>query len=330
MTLLWAGSYTENMGGFSRGISAVRVTEKGLQFAGLGAITSSPSFLAHSSAQGVIYAVDEANGRIEAFRRKSKSTNLMPMGSQATSGSLPCHITATAQWLYVANYGTGEVDVFPLGEDGSIGAVHQTLTSAGHGPKPEQEGPHAHSTLAFGDTVITADLGTDRINIYRWVEGNLALESALELPPGTGPRDFAVSPVAGKIFVVGELGGALFALGGGRNLQVVKSGHSGASQGDHAAGLVVDPTGRFLYTALRGSNRIVAVDASTLEPIADLPSGGDVPRGVCIVGNLLFVANQNSGTLAAFQLDQQTGVPMMVGTPLFIDSPTCLLPDFSS
>ena len=326
---MWVGSYTENMGGFSRGIAAVRITEKGLQFAGVGAITSSPSFLVHSSVPGVIYAVDEANGRVEAFQRKSRSTSLMPMGGQATSGKLPCHIAATAQWLYVANYGTGEIDVYPLGADGSIGAVHQTLISTGRGPKPEQDGPRAHSTLAFGDTAITADLGTDRIHVYRWVDGRLVLENSLELPPGTGPRDFAVSPVAGKIFVVGELGGALFALGGGRNLQVVKSGHAGAAPGDHAAGLVVDPTGRFLYTALRGSNRIVAIDATTLEPIADLPSGGDTPRGLCIVGNLLFVANQNSGTLAAFQLDPQTGVPMMVGTPLFIDSPTCLLPDFS-
>jgi 6-phosphogluconolactonase len=317
------------MGGFSRGISAVRLAEKGLQFVGVGAVTSSPSYLIHSTVPGVIYAVDEANGRVEAFRRKPKSTTLVSMGGQATSGSLPCHLAATQEWLYACNYGTGQVDVFPLAADGSIGEVRQTLTTTGAGPKPEQDGSHPHSTLAFGDTAVVADLGTDRVGVYRWTDGVLGLESSLELPPGTGPRDLAVSPVAGKIFLVGELGGAVFVLGGGRNLQVVKAGGSGAAPGDHAAGLVVDPTGRFLYTALRGSNRVVAIDATTLEPIADLPSGGDVPRGLCIVGNLLFVANQNSGTLAAFQLDPQTGVPMMVGTPLFIDSPTCLLPDFS-
>jgi YVTN family beta-propeller protein len=317
------------MGGFSRGISAVRLTEKGLQFLGVGVAASSPSFIVHSTVPGVLYAVDEANGRVEAFRRKGKAAALSPMGGQPTSGTLPCHLAATPEWLYACNYGTGQVDVYPLGADGGIGAVRQTLSSTGKGPKPEQDGPHAHSTLAFGDTAIVADLGTDRVNVYRWADGALGLDSSLELPAGTGPRDFAVSPVAGKIFLIGELGGAVFVLGGGRNLQVLKAGNSGAAPGDHAAGLVVDPTGRFLYTALRGSNRIVAIDATTLEPIADLPSGGDVPRGLCIVGNLLFVANQNSGTLAAFQLDAQTGVPMMVGTPLFIDSPTCLLPDFS-
>ncbi|GAA3742727.1 lactonase family protein [Leifsonia bigeumensis] len=329
MTLLWVGSYTENMGGFSRGISAVRLTEKGLQLLGLGVVASSPSYLIHATVPGVIYAVDEGLGRVEAFHRKSKAANLTVMGGQATSGSLPCHLAATADWLYASNYRTGQVDVFPLDAQGFIGPLHQSLVSTGKGPKPEQDGPHAHSTLAFGDMAITADLGTDRVNVYRWQDAVLGLESSLELPAGTGPRDFAVSPVAGKIFLLGELGGSVFVLGGGRNLQVLKAGEAGAAPGDHAAGLVVDPTGRFLYTALRGSNRIVAIDANTLQPIADLPSGGDTPRGLCIVGNLLLVANQKSGTIAAFQLDPQSGVPIMVGTPLFVDSPTCLLPDFS-
>lgn len=329
MTLLWAGSYTATMGGFSRGISAVRITDKGLQFAGIGAVTSSPSYLTHSMVPGVIYAVDEANNRVEAFRRKPKSTTLVPMGGQRTTGTRPCHVAATEQWLYVSNYGTGEVDVFPLGDDGAIGPLHQSIPSSGSGPHPEQRGPRAHSTLAFGDVAITADFGTDRVNMHRWVDGALTLEASLELPPGTGPRDLAVSPVAGKIFLLGELSGSVYVLGGGRNLQVMKAGKSGAMAGDNASGLVIDPTGRFLYTGMRGSNRIVAINADTLEPFADLPSGGDTPRGLCIVGNLLFVANQGSGTIAAFQLHPQTGVPMMVGTPLFIDTPTCLLPDFS-
>ncbi len=329
MTLLWAGSYTASMGGFARGISAVNITQKGLQLAGVGAVTSSPSYLIHSMVPGVIYAVDEANSKVEAFHRKNKSTTLVSMGSQQTSGTRPCHLAATAEWLYVSNYGTGEVDVYPLDASGKIGAVHQTLFSEGRGPHPEQQGPHAHSTLAFGDIAITADFGTDQVRMWRWIDGQLKLESTLQLPPGTGPRDLAVSPTAGKIFLLGELSGSVYVLGGGRNLQVMKAGKSGGKPGDNASGLVIDPTGRFLYTGMRGSNRLLAIDADTLEPFAELPSGGDTPRGLCMVGNLLFVANQGSGTIAAFQLDPQTGTPMMVGTPLFIDTPTCLLPDFS-
>ena len=327
MTLIWAGSYTDNMGGFSRGISALRLSDRGLQFFGLAAVASSPSFLAHSAVPGVLYATDEANGRVEAYRRKGKGATLVPLGGQPTSGSLTCHLSATAQWLYGCNYEGGTIDVYPLGTDGQIGELSQTLSSAGKGPKPEQAGPHPHSTVAFGDTVIAADLGTDRVNVYRWHDQSLELESSIGLPAGTGPRDFVVSPVAGKIFLVGELGASVFVLGGGRNLQVLKAGSTGAAGGDHAAGLAVDPTGRFLYTGLRGSNRVVAIDSQTLQPIVDVPSGGDWPCNLCVVGNMLLVANQKSGTVSTFQLDPQTDVPTLTGTPLFVDSPTHLLPD---
>lgn len=331
MTLIWAGSYTNNMGGFARGISALRLTDRGLQYLGLAAVTGSPSFLAHSATPGALYAVDEGSGRVEAFRVKGSGASLAVLGGQPTTGTLPCHLTATPDWLYASNYGSGTVDVFPLADDGSIGPVAHTLAPAAEsgtppGPAEEQDAPHAHSTLAFGDTVLVADLGTDRVYIYRWRDGVPQLESGIELPPGTGPRDFAVSPVAGKIFLVGELGGSVFILGGGRNLQVLRAGSTAAQAGDHAAGLAVEATGRFLYTGLRGSNRVVAIDSQTLQPVAEAQCGGDVPRSLCVVGETLLVANQDSGTATTFALDGQSGAPVPSGQPLFVDTPTCLLP----
>lgn len=331
MTLVWAGSYTDTMGGYSRGISALRLTDRGLQYLGLAAVTGSPSFLVISESTGLLYAVDEGNGRVEAFSRTGKNAALVALGGQPTSGLLTCHLSVTAEWLYACNYGSGTVDVFPLDEEGRIRPLVHTLSpgSDARGPLLEQDGPHTHSTLAFGDTVIVADLGTDRVYLYRWHGQDLDLESAIEFPPGTGPRDFVVSPVAGKIFLSGELGGNLFTLGGGRNLQIVRSGSTGAAPGDHGAGLAVDPTGRFLYTGLRGSDRVVVIDSNTLQPIADVPSGGEWPRNLCIVGNTLLVANQKSGTVTTFRLDPRTGVPTPDGPGLFVDSPTYLLPDLA-
>lgn len=330
MTLIWAGSYTDTMGGYSRGISALRLTSRGLQYLGLAAATGSPSFLAISETTGILYATDEGNGRVEAFARKGKGAALVPLGGQPTSGTLPCHLAVTSQWLYASNYGSGTVDVFPLQADGRIGTLATTLSPGSglpNGPAPEQDGPHAHSTLAFGDTVISADLGTDRVHLFRWRDESLELETSIEFPAGTGPRDFVISPVAGKIFVLGELGGSVFTLGGGRNLQILRSGRTGASAGDNAAGLAIDPTGRFLYTGLRGSNRVAVIDSQTLQPIADVPSGGETPRNLCIIGDMLLVANQGSGTVATFQLDPDSGVPTATGAPLFVDTPTYLLPD---
>lgn len=320
------------MGGYSRGISVLRLTNRGLQYLGLAAVTGSPSYLAHSGTGATLYAVDEGNGRVEAFTRKGKGTAFAALGGQSTSGTLTCHLAVTERWLYASNYGSGTVDVFPLQPDGRIDPLVATLspgTGLSTGPAPEQDGPHAHSALAFGDTVITADLGTDRVHVFRWHDDDLELETSVEFPPGTGPRDVVVSPVAGKIFVLGELGGSVFMLGGGRNLQILRAGSTAAVAGDHAAGLAIDPTGRFLYVGLRGSNRIVAIDSQTLQPIADLPCGGETPRSLCVIDGMLLVANQESGTVTSFQLDPQSGVPTAVGTPLFVDTPTYLLPDLT-
>ena len=89
MTLIWAGSYTETMGGYSRGISALRLSDRGLQYLGLGAITGSPSFLAKSEATGLLYAVDEGNGRVEAFSRTGSGSALLALGGQPTRGLPP-------------------------------------------------------------------------------------------------------------------------------------------------------------------------------------------------------------------------------------------------
>lgn len=330
MTELWMGGYTANLAGTGRGICALRLTDHGLQYLGVAAETGSPSFLALGADSRTLYAVDEGAGRVEAFRRTGDGVELQPLGGQPTTGTVPCHLSATPEWLYASSYGSGSVDVFPLGADGSISRVAHSLhpaaeTGAQEGPAPEQDGPRAHSTLVFGDTVLVADLGTDRVFVYRWVEDDLICESAIEFPSGTGPRDFVVSPVAGKVFVLGELSGAVFTLGGGRKLQIVRAGPSVALAGDHAAGLAVDASGRFLFTGMRGSNRVVVLDSLTLEPIAEVPSGGNIPRHLCLIGSTLLVANQDSGTLAGFRIDSETGVPTPWGSTLFVDSPSYLL-----
>ncbi|MEO7147660.1 MAG: beta-propeller fold lactonase family protein [Terrimesophilobacter sp.] len=332
MTELWMGAYTANMGGDGRGICALRLSDHGLQYQGVAAVAGSPSFLVHSANGGMLYAVDEGSGRVEAFARTGRGAELVPVGGQPTTGTTPCHLSVTPEWLYASNYGSGSVDVFPLAEDGSVGPVAVTLnpaieTGTASGPAEEQDGPHAHSTLTFGDTVLVADLGSDRVFVYRWRDGRLDLDTAIEFPAGTGPRDFVVSPVAGKVFVLGELDGSVFTLGGGRNLKIMRAGHTGAVAGDHAAGLAIDSGGRFLYTGLRGSNRVVVLDSLTLEPIAEVPSGGTIPRHLCLVGATLLVANQESGTVASFRIDAETGVPTPSGQPLFVDSPSYLLAD---
>jgi 6-phosphogluconolactonase len=325
---LWVGSYTRSMGGSGEGIGAVLESDDGsIGFAGVAAQVSSPSFLANGIVPGVIYATDEANGRVEAFRRSTETT-LEALGGQGTTGAAgasPCHISVTADRLYVANYTSGAVDVFPVLGDGRIGQLETSFAGTGSGPHPAQGGPHAHGTLVLGDTVLSADLGSDQVHVHRWVDGELTRVSSASMPPGTGPRDFVVAP-DGRIFVLGELSGAILEIDD--DGRVLRSGQAVASpvDGDHLAALAIDADGRFLYTGLRGSNRIAVVDSRTLTPVADLPCGGDWPRHLVLSGEFLHVANERSSTVSSFRIDRATGIPEAFGLPVSVPTPTYLLP----
>lgn len=374
---LWVGGYTPTMGGAAAGISLLRYPADGTAELLGTTPTSSPSFLAVGSgvgngvgSGGVLYATDEAPagvgspvagavagavasgtaGRIEAFRVGPGST-LEPLGGQPTSGGFPCHVSVTVDSLYVSNYLDGSIDVYPLLPGGAIGELRQTLVSAGSGPNPAQDRPHAHSTLVRHSgprvsTVLSADLGADRVHVHAVVDGGLVRTSSVVLPPGTGPRDLLA--LGDRVILLGELQGTIFALGGDESGDIDASGteHWRVSaagtlatdwvDGDHAAALAVDGAGRFIYTGLRGSNRIAVIRASDLSPVATVPCGGDWPRHLCVIpgglssggarSDLLLVANQLSSTVAAFRLDSVTGIPHALGSPVDVASPTFLLP----
>jgi len=175
-----------------------------------------------------------------------------------------------------------------------------------------------------GRRILGADLGADTVGVHEWDDGRLERVCSIGFPAGTGPRDFAVHP-DGRVFVLGELSGAVFELGGLDTARpgIVATGTAGGSTGDHAAGLVIGNDGRHLYAGLRGSNRIAVIDATDLRPVASVDCGGDWPRHLAIDGGTLLVACERSGTIAILPIDTRTGIPrfresVRVPTPTYL------------
>ncbi len=325
--MMWVGGYTPTMGGSARGIGLLRWDADAATLELVDTVpASSPSYLA-AGGEGLLYAADEA-GRVEVFGA-GKFTggpggSLRPLGGQPTSGAFPCHLSVTRDRVYVSNYGDGSIDVFPRAADGTLGALLGTLASSGSGPHPAQQGPHAHATLVIGSAVFSADLGSDRVHVHVRRGESLVRTGSTELPAGTGPRDLLAH--GGHIIVLGELNGAIWELD--REGAIVATGNATETwvDGDHAAGLAVDASGTFLFTGLRGSNRVAVIRRSDLGPVATVSSGGDGPRHLCVIGDTLFVANQLSHSVARFRLDPATGIPTQSGSPVGVASPTFLLP----
>lgn len=329
----WCGGYSSGMGGGAEGIGLA--SWDGARFVYLGSVARmpSPSFLARDGA--VLAAVDEETGSVRTFATHG-SGELTPLGAPggvSTSGPNPCHVRFVTvegvRMLLVTNYGSGGVDLFRCDADGGVRELLDVFAGAGTGPRSEQDGPHAHSTLVVeawgasaGVTMLSADLGADRVYAHRLTTAGLEVFGSYRLPAGTGPRDLLA--VGGRVLLLGEFGGHLFELDADLSTPRALGPVAQGAEGDQAAGLAFSAPSGLLLAGLRGTNRLAAFDAARSERLGAVDCRGDWPRHVAVAGETVFVSNQRSDSVTVFST-AGAGLPVFVGEAS-APAPTCLLP----
>jgi 6-phosphogluconolactonase len=247
----------------------------------------------------------------------------------------------------VANYTSGTIAVFPILADGRLGEHTALVKNPGvTGPNKErQEAPHAHwiETSAHNQLVYVADLGLDRILIYKFdaVTGSLTADGAppdplsLTVSPGAGPRHVAFAPDGKFMYVLGEIQSTVTVFANGeenpyRSVQEISTLPKGFTGRNDAAEIAVHPGGKFLYASNRGQDTIAifAIDTEkgTLTHIASTPTGGREPRHFAIdpTGHYLLAENQNSDTIVEFRIDATSGKLSSTGEVTHVPSPVCL------
>lgn len=327
MTNWWLGGFGSDQDGTARGISIMSSRPDGsLELGPL--VVEAPSAAYLASTPSHVYAVAEGSGRVRSFLRDGEG--LREDGVVESGGVSPCHLTLLDGALVVANYMTGDIGVISLADSGAVDRLEQLLPGSGSGPHPAQDGPHAHASLLLDDsTLLSVDLGADRIFIHG-VEGpRLTRTGEFALPAGTGPRDIVRHP-SGLIYVLGEHAKDLHVLErDGSGLRGVASvALPGREVTDQAAAISFGPRG-FVYAGLRGSNQIAVLHASPdgreVTPVGAVSCAGDWPRHSVVHGDLLHVSNQLSNSVATFRLGVD-GMPVLVADPTPAPSPSYLLP----
>lgn len=349
----WIGTYTgtndEATG--SRGIYSFQWdSEKGI-FSGIRAAgtTSNPSFLALHPSGRFLYAVNEdalpsGGDHITAFAigDAASPAALRVIGSVSSHGRAPCHLSidSTGKWLFVANYFSGTIAVYPIQPDGRLGEVRQSIQQQGSGPVAgHQEGAHAHQVVLSPDGrfLLSVDLGADRIFVYRFDadSGSLTPNSTPEaiFPPGYGPRHLVFSSDARRIYVMTELTPAVVTLRwNARRGTLTRLGVTStlptADRDEHSgAEIVLHPSGKFLYASNRGNSNTIAIFRVVRNglpiPAGHVSSMGRLPRffGTDPSGRFLIVANQGSGNLITFSIDPVSGALSPTGAAVTIPSP---------
>jgi 6-phosphogluconolactonase len=349
--LVFIGTYTDAT---TKGIYAFRFDDRtgALSPLGLVAETPSPSFLATSSSGRFLFAVNEIgtfkgekSGSVSSFAVDPATGKLTELSVQPTRGAAPCHLALdrAERYLAVANYNGGNFALLPVDAAGKLGPVKVVVAGEGSGPNRErQEGPHGHAVVfdpqnAF---LIGSDLGIDKVLVYRFnaAAGSLTPGDppSASLPPGSGPRHFAFHPNGKYAFSISELkstitsfswdakAGRLATIG---SVSTLPADFHGVST---TAEIVVHPNGQFVYGSNRGHDSIAvfAVNGDgTLKFVQHASTRGETPRNFAIdpSGRWLIAANQKSGTLAVFRIDDKTGALSPTGPLANVGSPVNVL-----
>src|SRR6185295_10470631 len=241
---------------------------------------------------------------------------------------------------FAANYGDGRLSAIRLNKDGSLdtSAIQSIQHTGSSINKESQNGPHAHSAVLSPDNryVLSADLGTDRVNIYRFDSKATNSLSPANTPyatitPGSGPRHICFHPNGQYVYVVNEMGGTVDAfdykdgvLNPKQSITMLPDGFTGIVE---AADIHISADGKFLYASNREvRNEIVIYSINKdgkLSFTGRQPVMGSVPRNFVIdpSGKFLLVANQNSSEVIVFRRNANTGLLSFTGKKISIPGP---------
>src|SRR5690606_5838970 len=206
-------------------------------------------------------------GAVSAIRFDAATGTLTLLNQQSSHGRGPCHVwvDSSGKWVLVANYGSGSAAIYPLLADGPLGDAGDVIQHTGSGVNPDrQEGPHAHCIMTdpTNEYVLLADLGIDRLMVYRLdaETGKLTLASWAQVDAGAGPRHIEFHPSGHYCFLINEMASTInvFRWENGvlHNLQTISTLPEDYTGDTTTAAIHVAPNGRFVYGSNRGHDSI--------------------------------------------------------------------------
>lgn len=306
-----------------------------------------PSFLKISKDKKYLYCVSrtsfevEKSGGFVVSYRIGENGVLHFLNKQKSNGAGPCQVdvSANGEFVAIATYAGGTTSLYPVNTDGSLQPASSIIQNHGSGPhQPNQNAPHAHSIKfsPFDNTVFSADLGTDQLNIYHLENGVLKSKGQLfvKLEPGAGPRHFEFYSDGTTIYVINELNSTVSVVKNRNNnwevIQNISALPANFEGESYCADIHLSKNGKFLYGSNRGHNSIavfkVLKDSNKLKLIKTVSVEGNWPRNFVLSpdGNFMLIANQKSGNITVFKINRETGIPEFTRNEIKLPAPVCL------
>lgn len=289
------------------------------------------------------------SGSVEAYAVDPTSGALAFINRQPSGGAVAAHLSVDpgGRWLVVANYNGRNFVTLPIADDGSLGPVASEVVMEGSGPNAERQDmshPHAVTYDPGGNFIAGADLGIDKVIIFRLDQESGALEQVSEVAtaPGAGPRHVAFNAEGTLLYVVNELDATISVYGYdaetgaiGEHVQTISTVPDPFEGTKSTAEIFLHPNGAWLYNSNRGQpdsttpegDAIVAfaVDETTgeLSLIGHMMDGIGVPWSFTFdaAGVWLYAANYDGDNITQYAIDPATGALSFTGLEVATPKP---------
>jgi 6-phosphogluconolactonase len=358
----YVGTYTPNGGGIylfrmdaaSGALTQVQVIDD----------VRNPTWLAVNPAQTRLYAVSEIDnyqgsrsGAVVSYAIDSESFQLRRLGAVSSAGTTPTYASVhpSGKFLFAANFGGGNVAVFPIGPDGALAEATDVAPSVGprHHARAvddppgqfavsDHDGPHMHMVAADpgGQFVIANDSGLDLTLVWRFdAQAGRLLPAAVPViaaPSGSAPRHFVFHP-NGRIFYNLYEHDAKIAVydydpakGGFKSKQLVSTLPPKFSGSNLSSEILISADGRFLYVSNRLHNAVAifaVANDGLLRMTSEVWVHADVPRSLTIdpSGEFLYSCNQKGDSITSFRISRVSGALQFTGRYEPVGSPAVMI-----
>ena len=275
-------------------------------------------------------------GSVVAFAVDAATGTLNPINQQPSMGAKPCHLALDREVKYalVTNCASGNLAVFPIGPDGTLGAATQVVsTGSADGAGGAQTACVAlDPENRFG---FACETGLSKLFAYRYDAGRGTLTPgeppSLDAEDGSGPRRLVFRPDGKFAYAANELNSTVTAyvydsqagsLTPTQNVATVPPYYDGPNR---ATELGIHPTGKFLYVSNSGHNSVALFTVSeadgSLTYVEEQGTGGSNPVsfGIQPSAKHLAIANHDANTVLVCRIDDGNG--RLKPSGLFADVP---------
>jgi 6-phosphogluconolactonase (cycloisomerase 2 family) len=264
-----------------------------------------------------LFVANAGSNDVSVFRVKKDGLKLVDRASSL--GTRPVSVAATNGVIYVLNTSSNNLGIFHYGESGNLSAsATASLSTAASGGAEVRVSPDGHFLNV-----------TERVSntIDSFVIGN---DGALGAPinsASSGQTPFGFDYAPNGLLVVSEAGSAAASSYSQAGNGILTTVSKSVSTGGQAAPcwLIVDPAGRFAYTANAGGSSIsgfAIANDGTLTLITAGGRTGDLGSGaqpldldITPDGRFLYVLKNGTGTVGTFTVASDGTLSALADTP---------------